>query len=122
MSLLAGCAVFQPENRRLTNQLDAHLAPESSTLSWALVPVTLPAGVLSICADAVVVHPAASIDDAWLDTRDLLWRPRDESAFRKAVMAPVAALLTPIVFGGDWLGRSLFNIAPYRDQPEEPRR
>lgn len=108
--MLGGCAIFEPENRRLLELLDADLAPPPGAAAIALTPVTLPVGVVALAADMVVVHPVASIDDAWLDTRDVLWHSTDETSFRKVVMAPVSVLLTPVIFTGDWLGRSLFAI------------
>ncbi len=89
--LLAGCAVMAEENRRTLNAMDEHVAPESSAARWALAPVALPAGLVGLTADLVIVHPATAIDDAWGDTVEVLWTPRDnETGFRRAVMAPVA--------------------------------
>lgn len=113
--LAAGCAVGDAANRRTLNAMDAHLAPESIAARVALAPMALPAGTLALAADAVVVHPCCVLDDAWGDTSELLWRPRQESRFRRAVMLPVRALVTPIVFAADWLGRSVFAIPPRRE-------
>ena len=55
----------------------------------------------AFAADLTVVHPVASIDDAWDDTADLLWTPRGESTLRKVLFVPVAALATPVVFAAD---------------------
>jgi hypothetical protein len=65
--------------------------------------------------DLALVHPAASVDDAWLDTVDLLWRSKEESRFRRAMFVPLAALATPIVFVTDWSFRILFPI-PEREE------
>ena len=111
----AGCAIFDADNRRTLNALDRHLAPESSAARWALAPAGLPLGLLAGAADLVVVHPVSVVDDAWKDTVELCWTPRDESRFRRAVLLPLAILGTPVIFTGDWLGRALFDIPPHAD-------
>ena len=115
-----GCAVFVDENRRTLDAMDEHLAPASTGARWALTPVTLPAGILGGTVDMVLVHPACVTDDAWADTVELLWTPRGESRFRRAVMLPLVSLATPFVFVGDWVGRAVFAVPPRQD--EEPTR
>lgn len=111
---LSGCTVFDDEQRRTLNWLDESLAPESAGARYALLPVAVPVGFVALTADAVVVNPVMSIDDAWLDTRDLLWtRGEDVSNLRRVLVAPFAAAATPIVFAGNWLGRCLFPFDPY---------
>lgn len=114
MSLLVAtsCAIANPDNRRTLNALDANLAPASATARWLALPVTLPAGVLGVAADAVIVHPCCVFDDAWGDTVEWLWEPREESRFRLAVMTPLRAVATPIIFLGDWLARATMNVPP----------
>jgi hypothetical protein len=108
------------DNRRTLNALDASLTPESAAARWAAAPVALPTGLVALAVDAVVVHPACSIDDAWGDTVEWLWTPDpDESRFRRAVLLPLVTLATPPVFVGDWLGRALFAIPP-RGADHEP--
>ncbi len=117
-----GCAVFLPENRRTLNALDEHIAPTSTAGRWAAAPVTFPAGVVAFVLDVVVVHPATVIDDAWGDTVELLWEPRAETRFRRAVLLPLVTLATPLVFVGDFLGRAALAIPPRPDatSPAEP--
>ncbi len=110
LSLVAGCAVMEQENRRTVNLLDAQVSPSPGAASWVLAPIALPVAVGALAVDAVVVHPVTVFDDAWDDTVDVLWTPRDESSFRRAVMAPLAALATPFVFLGDWAGRACFAV------------
>lgn len=115
--LVSGCAVFVAENRRTLNAMDAHLTPTSTGARWALSPVTFPAGLLGAVVDIVLVHPAHVIDDAWGDTVELLWTPRGESRFRRAVMLPLVVIATPVVLISDWLGRSAFAV-PHREDEE----
>lgn len=110
-----GCAFFDADNRRTLNALDRNLVPESTTARWALAPIGLPVAVVAGTVDVLVVHPVSVVDDAWGDTQALLWTPRDESRFRRAVLVPLAALATPLVFVGDALGRALFDIPARED-------
>lgn len=105
-------------SRRTLDLCDANLAPapESTTTRGLLLPVAVPFGFVAGVVDTVAVNPVCAIDDAWLDTVDLLWRSRDESALRRTLFVPLAALVTPIVFGGDWLGRCVFPIPPRMDE------
>jgi len=112
---LAGCSMCDRDNRRTLEFLDRELVPESTGGKLALAPVAFPVGVGAFAADAVIVHPVASLDDAWLDTRDLLWTSKDESALRRALFVPFAVLATPLVFAGDWLGRCLLPLSEYKE-------
>ena len=116
LPLLAGCAFFAEENRRTLNALDAHLAPQSIAGRWALAPVALPVGGVGFAADVAVVHPASAVDDAWGDTVEWLWTPRNETRFRRTVLLPLVTLATPVVFVSDWVWRSVFAISP-REEP-----
>jgi hypothetical protein len=111
----AACCMFREENRRTLEMIDRELAPASTGAKVALAPVALPVGVAAFAADLAVVHPIASLDDAWLDTEELLWQSKDESGLRRALFVPFAAVATPFVFAGDWLGRWLL---PIRGRPE----
>ena len=113
--LVAACSMFRTDNRRTLNLLDRELAPEDTAAKVALAPITLPVGVAAFAADLAVVHPIATIDDAWEDTEELLWRSHDESALRRALVMPLAAIATPFVFAGDWFGRWLLPIAKEDD-------
>src|SRR5512139_3831993 len=104
---VSGCAVFARENRRTLNALDEHATPRSAAARWALSPLALPVGLGALTLDMLVVQPVCSVDDAWDDTVEILWTPRGESRFRRAVMLPLATAATPLVFSGDLLGRSL---------------
>jgi len=102
--------MFRTDNRRTLNLLDRELAPEDTAAKVALAPLALPAGIAAFATDLAVVHPIATIDDAWNDTEELLWHSEDESALRRALVVPLAAVATPFVFAGDWFGRWLLPI------------
>lgn len=115
---VSACAVTDERNRTTLTLLDEHLAPTSTSGRVALFPVALPVGLVSYAVDSLI-HPFTVFDDAWGDTVDVLWTSRSESRFRRALMIPFAVLLTPVVFVGDWVGRSLFPIDPREDAPAD---
>lgn len=104
------CSMLRESNRRTLDLLDRELTPESTAAKVPLFPVALPIGIAAFAADLAIVHPVATVDDAWDDTEELLWRPRDESALRRVLFVPLATLATPVVFLGDWFGRWLLPI------------
>ena len=110
VALTAGCAVDLREHRNVLNWLDGELTPASTTARVALVPVALPVGVAGYLVDSFLVNPVRVADDAWFDTVDLLWTSRGESTFRRMLLVPFAAIATPFVLVGDWLGRFLLPI------------
>ncbi|MFN3242035.1 MAG: hypothetical protein ACE37K_11020 [Planctomycetota bacterium] len=110
LASLASCAIANPDRRLLLNQLDEHVAPSSETGRWLAAPIALPVGLVAGAADAVVVHPLSQLDDAWWDTADLLWEFDHDSNFRTVLLTPLSALATPVVFGVDWVFRSVFDI------------
>jgi hypothetical protein len=114
--------MLSEDNRRTLAWLDHELAPESTTAKVALAPVALPTGLCALALDAAVVHPICTADDAWLDTRDLLWTARDESALRRTLFVPLAVLATPLVFAGDWLGRWLFPLPEHPERKDQQER
>lgn len=119
---LVGCTTIRDDSRRTLDLLDANLTPGSPVGRGLLLPVAIPVGFAGLLCDTVVVNPACAIDDAWLDTTDLLWSSRDESMLRRTLFTPVAALATPLVFGLDWLWRSLVPLAPRAELGDEPAR
>ena len=108
--VLSGCTVFSSSHRHTLDWLDENLAPDSRGARIALLPVAVPVGLVGLTVDAVVVNPVLAVDDAWEDTRALLWSAPDETSFRRAMFVPFAALATPVVFTGDWLWRSLWPV------------
>lgn len=118
----SSCAVGNDERRRVLNYLDENLAPASTTGRWLVSPVALPVGVCALATDAVVVHPLSQIDDAWVDTVDVVWDFDDSSEFRTVLLVPLRAVSTPVVFGVTWLFRSLFDIRDSVQPVEETER
>ncbi|MCA8953444.1 MAG: hypothetical protein KDE27_28280 [Planctomycetes bacterium] len=114
----SSCTVLVREQRRTLNLLDGHLTPSGEVARALLLPVSVPVGLVGLASDMVVVNPVLAVDDAWGDTIELLWTPtEDESGLRRATVAPLAAIATPFVFVGDWLGRCLFPIDPREVTP-----
>lgn len=113
-----GCTAVREDSRRTLDSLDGNFTPASPTTRTVLLPVAIPVGFCGLLTDTLLVNPAFAIDDAWRDTVDLLWTPRDESPLRRALFTPLAALATPLVFAGDWLGRSVFPIPPRQESEQ----
>ncbi len=115
LAALGACSMFDDDNRRTLNWLDRELTPDSTAGKVALAPIALPVGIVAFVADAAVVHPITCLDDAWLDTVDLLWDAGDETGLRRALMTPISVLATPVVFLGDLLGRWTLPLSPRED-------
>jgi len=107
---LGGCAVFDGDNRRLLNAMDAKIHPGSTGTRIALAPAAVPVGTAALAADMVLVHPVCMIPRAADDVYQLYWKPREMDWLRRVILYPVFAIATPPTFVGDWLARSLFII------------
>ena len=114
--MLAACTAVR-DHRHALDWLDATMTPASPTARGLLLPVAIPVGVGGLLTDILLVNPVLAIDDAWGDTADLLWKSQEESALRRVLFTPLAAVATPFVFAGDWLGRSLLPLPPRREAP-----
>ena len=107
---LASCAIGNQDRRLLLNYLDESWTPPTATGRWLAAPVALPVGFCAGVTDAVLLHPLSQIDDAWVDTVDVVWDFGDSTDFRTVLLTPLSAVATPIVFGVTWLWRSVFDI------------
>ncbi|MBN1774376.1 MAG: hypothetical protein JXB32_24155 [Deltaproteobacteria bacterium] len=107
---LAGCAVFERDNRRVLNELDARIQPGSTAARIALAPAAVPVGTVALATDMAVVHPAAMVPRAARDVKELYWKPAPASRLRAVLLFPLKVLATPPTFVADWLGRSLFAV------------
>lgn len=116
----ASCAMGNRERRHVLNYLDANWAPQSVAGRWVAAPVALPVGVVAGLTDAVIVHPVTQIDDAWVDTVDVVWDFDAATDFRKVLRTPLSAAATPVVFGVTWVWRSVFDISDSYESPPPP--
>jgi hypothetical protein len=108
----SACTVVRHDGRRTLQWLDATATPSSPVARALLLPVAIPVGGVGLLADALVRNPAHAVDDAWADTSTLLWTSREESALRRALFTPLAAVATPVVFACDWLCRCILPLSP----------
>jgi hypothetical protein len=106
----AGCAVCDKDNRLLLNTLDKKIQPQSTGAKIALAPVMIPAGTLALATDAVLIHPARVVPEAWDDIYELYWKPREMDPLRKMLIFPLSLALTPPSFAGDWAVRAIFDV------------
>jgi hypothetical protein len=117
--LLASCSMLDRDNRRLVSALDESVTPSSEAARMALLPLAVPVGTAALALDAVVLHPAVVVPDAWGDTVEVLWTSDEESSLRKALFTPLAAAATPAVFAGAWLFRSTWPVRRRTDSSTE---
>jgi hypothetical protein len=110
--LLTGCAFLNRDNTPLLNLVEEELWPESTGARVAVFPVVFPLGFAAVLTDAVVVHPVSVVGDAIEDTGDALWDDWDwENRYMtECAVLPWRAVATPIFFGGDFLGRAMFDV------------
>ncbi|MCB9876947.1 MAG: hypothetical protein H6835_05010 [Planctomycetes bacterium] len=121
LAVLPSCAWSNPANRPVWNAFEQHLVPEGDGLFYATLPLTVPGGLLALLTDSFVVHPAQIVDDAFDDAGEL-WVENDpdwgDAYYTEMAFLPFRVVLTPVVFAGSFVGRSLFDI-PSDDEREE---
>ena len=107
---LPGCAFVDEDNRPLTTALDNLVKPESTSAKVALAPVFILVGTTSIALDVAVLHPIQVIPEAVEDTYEVIWEDPSGTYVTQTFLFVPKVAATPVVFGFDWLGRSLFDI------------
>jgi hypothetical protein len=126
LSLLAasGCAVFDRRNTPLFNASEKHLLPRTQPARALSFPVTVPLSLAAVTVDLLVVHPAMELPRAYDETKDALWdlhwRDWKGAAFTEGAKVLPRVALTPVVFAGEWLGRSVVG-AGGRGRPAPTR-
>lgn len=108
--MLPGCAFTNEKNRPLTTALDGVVRPESTTAKLAMAPAFVPVGTATLLLDVFALHPVQVIPDALEDTYELIWENPSGTYVTQTFLFAPKVLCTPIVFGFDWLGRSIFDI------------
>ena len=120
--LLGACAWSNPDNRPVWTAFEQRVVPERGLWFYASLPVTAPVGVGAIVVDTLVAHPLQVVDDAARDAADL-WAPArldfERAYYTQLAGLPVRAAFTPVVFGGSWLGRCVFDLPPHEPDPSE---
>lgn len=117
---LAACAPIEREYRYTLDWLDRQAEPESTAGKLALAPLAVPVGLVAWVVDGVVIRFGLVGDDAWGDTVELLWELSDDTSdLFKASSLPLRAVLTPVVFVGDFVGRWLLPISDREDDDGE---
>lgn len=115
---LSACAPLNRDNTPALNWVEAHAWPETKGARIAAAPLVFPVGLAAVTADAFVIHPATEINDAADDTRDCLWDDLDwqDEYMTECAALPWRTVATPLVFAGDLIGRSLFDIPDRADE------
>lgn len=111
--LCSGCAVFNRNNTPALNFVEQHMLPKEKPGRMLAYPVAIPAGLVAASLDMLVLHPASVVKDSWNDTGDLLWEKLEwqERYVTTTVSLLPRVVATPVVFTGDFLARSIFDIS-----------
>ncbi len=117
----SGCAFMNRDNTPLLNFVEGKMWPDQTGWRIVAAPVVFPAGFVAVTIDAVVVHPATVVDDAWDDTVDALWDNMkwDREYLTVCASLPWRALCTPLILTGDFLGRAMFDIKERADEKRQ---
>ncbi|WP_039948270.1 hypothetical protein [Leptospira fainei] len=107
----SSCAVFNRNNTPLIVGVEKHLVPEKPVPKIIAAPFYISVGLLAGLLDLFIVHPIMRIPNAYRDTVSILWTPRPENRYvTRMAFLPFSILLTPVVFSGDLLFRSAFDV------------
>lgn len=112
VAILNGCAIFNRDNTPALNFVEKHLVPAENPGRAISYPLTVPLGLVAVSLDMLLLHPASVADEAFDDTRKLLWDDLDwNGKYTKTLLslAPRTAF-TPLAFSLDFLGRSCLDI------------
>ena len=121
LMLCSGCAIFNRDNTPALNFLEDRLLPEAKPARYFVYPLLLPAGLAAVVIDGVILRPISVADDALLDTKELL---REHFDWKERYVTECVALVprtaaTPVVFGADFLGRTMLDVDPRYEHPTE---
>jgi hypothetical protein len=119
LAITGGCAVFNRANTPALNFVEQHLVPKENPGRTLSYPLIIPVGFVATTVDMFLLHPVSVVDDAWRDTTDALW---DSFDWQQHYVTTSASLLprtlaTPLIFTGDFLGRSSFDIPARQPHP-----
>ncbi len=119
---ISGCAWRNREHTPLFNASEKYLVPKSQPARAISYPVTVPVSLAAVTLDLLLIHPLMELPKAYDDTKDALWDLHwgdwKGSAFTASTTLLPRVALTPVVFAGDWLGRSIVGSdGPGRHTP-----
>lgn len=125
LTLLPSCAWSNQDNRPVWNAFEQNLVPSGDGLFLATLPLTVPLGLGAILVDTVIAHPLQVVDDAYEDAATL-WDSDDlefeDAYYTELAFLPLRTAVTPVVFLGSFLGRSIFDIrAPVKKMSKAQR-
>jgi len=112
--LSSGCAVSSMNHMALTNLVDRTLVPDDRTVQWVMTPLLIPVCIVTLTIDNFIIAPAVHLPSAYLDTIDF-WKASVGGYYTEMGVLPFRVLLTPVVFFGDWLGRTVLALSPRND-------
>ncbi len=105
-----GCAFNDPAKTPLLTALDGVVKPETTWGKISLGVVFVPVGAVCGVLDVAVVHPAHAVYLAAGRTWRDLWVTPEATFGERALLFVPKVILTPLVFGGHWLGETMFDL------------
>ena len=113
LPFVSACAWSDPDSRPIWNTFEEQVVPTDDALFVATLPLTVPIGVTAIAADTCVAHPVQVLDDAARDAGELWDGERmdfEAEYYTQLASLPLRVAFTPVVFGGAWVLRILFDV------------
>ena len=111
---LSTCAVTDVHHLATTNYVDRKITPDNRVAQWALTPVYIPIAAVTLTVDNFIIAPIVHLPSALLDTWDFLTGDV-EGYYANMGTVPFRIVLLPVVFAGDWMGRTWFALDTRED-------
>lgn len=112
--VLTNCALTDVNHLATTNWMDRHIVPDNKLASWAITPVLIPITIITLVVDNFIVAPTVHLPTALEDTSEFFTSDIDGYYANMGVL-PFKVVLSPIVFVGSWLGRTVLASNTERD-------
>ncbi len=113
---LPACASTDVHHLALTNWTDRHLTPDNRAAQWALTPILIPVGMVTLTLDNLIVAPAVQSGSAYALTIDF-WQASPEGYYSALAFLPFQIALTPVIFAGSWVALSFYGDETHSDAP-----
>jgi hypothetical protein len=101
-----GCALTDMNHLALTNLCDRTVTPDSQAGQWIMTPALIPAAVVTVAVDNFIIAPAVTFPSAILDASDF-FQKECGGYWSYMGMLPFRLALTPVVFTGSWVARTI---------------
>ncbi|WP_156825348.1 hypothetical protein [Leptospira yanagawae] len=106
--IFSHCAIMHKNNRRITNVLDNHFTPETTTGKVLMSPVAIPVGTISLLTDTFLLQPVIAIPMALGDTITYIWQNPSGGILTQSFLFVPKLVMTPIAFSFLWIKHAFF--------------